>query len=184
MRWRECIRERVIKYMGSIGKQSVNIFSGFGKDTYADEKIRTIITDFKNKYGDSKTEYGIVIDDTGKITSRVGGTKNAVDMVAGKGKLSVHNHPSGSTMFSAKDLTLVGTDAGNGAKGAVIITSNGYAIIQTGANFKWMEFGSKFYNPDFREKWRLASDTQADTWLRNNQQKYGYKYTRVLNKDK
>ena len=156
--------------------------NGFGKDSISDNKIKDIIIDFQKKYANSDSEYGIVIDSSGKITDKIGGNKKSVDMVAGKDKLSVHNHPSGNTMFSAKDLTLVGTDGMHGARGAVIVTNNGIAIIQTGKDFKALEFGSRFYNPSFREKWDFASDKQCDEWLTKNQTKYNYKYTRINTK--
>lgn len=159
-----------------------SIPSGFGKNSVAEEKIKDIITDFQKNHADSKSEYGLVISSDGKITNSVGGNKKSVDMVAGKDKLSVHNHPSGNTMFSAKDLTLIGTDGMNGAKGAVIVTKDGIAIIQTGKDFKGLEFGSVFYNPNFREKWNWASDKQCDEWLKKNQTKYNYKYTRINTK--
>lgn len=129
------------------------------------------LKNFANKYKNADHEYGVAVDDDGFVHKHVEGGAHSVTLVAKKGEMMLHNHPSGSN-FS--DLDLINT-AKEASKGIVAVGSKKtYSFVKTN-KFKAKEFIKAVK----KAKWpkNLGYNEGADWWLRRNAKEYGYKYT-------
>ena len=87
----------------------------------------------------------------------------------------IHNHPSGGA-FSGADLT--STASLKRTKGIIASGKNYDYKFEKGTHFKASAFTkavntAKFKGSDY--------DDAVDKWLKKNQKKYGYKYSRTKN---
>ena len=87
----------------------------------------------------------------------------------------VHNHPSGGA-FSDSDLISMSMQT---RTSGIIASGKKYDYkIEKGSHFKASAFTKAVKNAKMKGK---DYDDAADKWLKANQKKYGYKYTRTKN---
>lgn len=142
--------------------------------------VEAVLGRFQDKYGNADREYGVLVDANGYVKEHNKGEKHSVGFLANaseqKGGTFIHNHPSGSN-FSDTDLH---TFANSNVKSVVATSSNSktkgtYQISKTD-KFKAKEFDKAIG----KAKWdtsKYGYNDGADWWLKQNQKKYGYKYT-------
>lgn len=87
----------------------------------------------------------------------------------------IHNHPSGGA-FSDSDLISVSMQTR--AKGIIASGKNYDYKFEKGTHFKASSFTKAVKSAKMKGK---DYDDAVDKWLKNNQSKYGYKYTRIKN---
>lgn len=163
--------------------------SGFQKalpPALANTKIKAksldgALEEFKKNHLNSDHEWAYEVDANGYVHQYIEGSRSSVAIGAnakvGKGQktMIIHNHPSGGA-FSDSDLLSVSMQ--RRAKG----------IIASGKNYDYkFEKTSHFNASSFTKAVKGAKmkgssyDDAVDKWLKANQKKYGYKYSRTKN---
>ena len=137
--------------------------------------VDSVLKRFLNKYGEANREYAIAVDENGYVHQHIKGGKHSVGISGDKNEIIIHNHPSGSN-FSKADLENV---ASTKARGIIASSSNGttkgtYKFIKND-NFKSKEFMKALG----KAKWEQSKgyNKGVNDWLKQNQKKYGYKYS-------
>lgn len=155
------------------GETLLNAELNYG--TAPGNSIKAVLGRFRDKYGESDTEYGAAVDEQGYVHKLNHGGKTSVGIHGNEGETVIHNHPSGGN-FSDTDLITAATTRAKG----VIATSSNPKInatyhFQKNQNFKPSAFVKAVRNA----KWpkNLSYDKGADWWLKKNQRAYGYKYS-------
>lgn len=139
--------------------------------------IDAVLGRFQDKYGNAKKEYGIAVDDLGYVHEHIKGGKTSVGVKGGEGQTIIHNHPSGGN-FSDSDLLSVASTKNKG----IIATSSNTNKKATYRFEKTNKFKAKeFIKAVKKAQWltSMSYDKGADWWLKNNADKYGYKYSSV-----
>lgn len=137
------------------------------------------IKEFETKYKDADKEYGISIDSNGFVYRHVSGGATSVAInAAGENHMIVHNHPSGGA-FSDSDLLSTAKD--KNAKGIIASGSNTksrerYTFIKN-KNFDSNGFSKAIKSAKWPTKYNY--DDGASWWLKKNQKKYGYEFSRI-----
>lgn len=139
------------------------------------------LAEFKRNHLLANREFAYEVDDNGYVHQYVKGASSSVAISSrakvGKGQktMIIHNHPSGGA-FS--DADLISTAADRRSKG----------IIASGKNHDYkFEKGSHFNAQSFTKAVKTAKmtgkdyDDAVDKWLKKNQKKFGYKYSRTKN---
>ena len=152
---------------------------------YANTQIKSktldgALAEFKKKHLLANREWAYEVDENGYVHQYVRGEAHAVaiggsNTSKNRKTIIVHNHPSGGA-FS--DADLISTAMDRKSKG----------IIASGKNYDYkMEKGTHFKANSFTKAVRTATltgkdyDDAVDKWLKKNQKKYGYKYSRTKN---
>lgn len=139
------------------------------------------LAEFKRNHLLSNREFAYEVDGDGYVHQYVRGAAHSVAIASnakvrkGDRTMIIHNHPSGSA-FS--DADLISTAADRRSKG----------IIASGKNYDYkLEKGNHFNAQAFTRAVKTAKlsgkdyNDAADKWLKKNQKKYGYTYTRTKN---
>ena len=137
--------------------------------------VDSVLRRFLDKYGNANREYAIAVDENGYAYQHIKGGKHSVGIEGDKGQIVIHNHPSGSN-FSKADLENV---ASTKAKGVIATSSNKstkgtYTFIKND-NFKAKDFMKGLNKAEWDAK--KGYNKGVSDWLKQNQKKYGYKYT-------
>lgn len=150
---------------------------------YANTQIKSktlegALTEFKRNHLLSDHEFAYEIDGDGYVSQYVEGQAHSVGIGSSRNvrdSMIIHNHPNGGA-FS--DADLLSTSMDNRSKG----------IIASGKNYDYkFEKGTHFKANEFTKAVRTAKmkgtdyDSAVDSWLKSNQKKYGYKYSRTKN---
>ena len=139
------------------------------------------MAEFKRNHLNSDHEWAYEVDSNGYVHQYVEGATSSVGIGArakvGKGQktMIIHNHPSGGA-FSDSDLLSV--SAQRQAKGIIASGKNHDYKLEKGTHFKAEAFSKAVKNAKMSGK---SYDDAVDKWLRKNQKKYGYKYSRTKN---
>lgn len=139
------------------------------------------LAEFKRNHLNSDHEWAYEVDSNGYVHQYVEGARSSVSIGAGakvrrgEGTMIIHNHPSGSA-FSNQDLY------------AFAAQKRASGIIASGKNYDYkITKGTHFKAEAFTKAIKTARMTgtdyndAVDKWLKNNQKKYGYKYSRTKN---
>lgn len=139
------------------------------------------LEEFKRNHLDSDHEWAYEVDASGYVHQYIEGSSSSVAIGAnakvGKGQktMIIHNHPSGGA-FSDSDLLSV--SAQSRAKGIIASGKKYDYKFEKGSHFNASAFTKAVKNAKMKGK---DYDDAADKWLKANQKKYGYKYTRTKN---
>lgn len=139
---------------------------------------------FADAHANADIEHGIVVDAQGFATKYRHGNAGSISGLSGNGnEIAVHNHPKdGWPTFSKEDVinTAMGT-----RRGIVAVSSKQGRTAETAKYAGTYSFvkGTHFDAAGFIKgvnKAKLSGkdyNDAVDKWLRNNQRKYGYKYS-------
>lgn len=131
---------------------------------------------FRKQHDNSDTEHGMTVDRDGFVNGYNHGGATAVAFPRyNKGDLMVHNHPSGGH-FSDTDLLSMSKVS---VRGVVATNPKGYYKVEKSNHFKAEAFARGVRNAKMKGK---SYDDAVDRWLKQNQKKYGYKYTNYKDK--
>lgn len=139
------------------------------------------LKEFKRNHLLAKREFAYEVDDNGYVHQYVKGDAHSVGIGAnakvarGRKTMIIHNHPSGGA-FS--DADLISVSAQGRAKGIIASGKKHDYKFEKGTHFKAQEFTKAVKTAKMTGK---DYDDAADKWLRANQKKYGYKYSRTKN---
>lgn len=143
------------------------------------KNFESALQEFRAKHVRSNHEWAYEVDSNGYVHQYVEGNRTSVN-ISGRAKVPksertmiIHNHPGGGA-FSDSDLLHT----------AAVARERG--IIASGKKYDYVfEKGDKFKAQSFTRAVKKAEmqgknyDDAVDKWLRKNQTKYGYKYTRI-----
>ena len=139
------------------------------------------LAEFKRNHLLSDHEWAYEVDSNGYVHQYVEGATSSVGIYAGakvaRGQktMIIHNHPSGGA-FSDSDL--IAASMQTRAKGIIASGKNYDYKFEKGTHFKASAFTKAVKSAKMKGK---DYDDAADKWLKANQKKYGYKYTRTKN---
>lgn len=153
---------------------------------YANTKIKAktldgALAEFKRNHLLADHEFAYEVDSNGYVHQYIEGQAHSVGIFAGakvrKGErtMIVHNHPSGGA-FSDSDLITMSMQTR--AKGIIASGKNHDYKVEKGTHFKASAFIKAVKNARPKGK---DYDDAVDKWLKANQKKYGYKYSRTKN---
>lgn len=152
---------------------------------YANTKIKNkslegALAEFKRNHLLADKEFAYEVDDQGFVHQYVAGGPTSVGIWGSntsknRSTMIIHNHPSGGA-FSDSDLISASMD--RRAKGIIASGKNYDYKFEKGTHFKASEFTKAVKSATLTGK--DYSDA-ADKWLKKNQKKYGYKYSRTKN---
>ena len=153
---------------------------------YANTQIKSktldgALAEFKRNHLLADHEFAYEVDSNGYVHQYIEGQAHSVGIFAGakvrRGEqtMLIHNHPSGGA-FSDSDLISVSMQAR--AKGIIASGKNHDYKFEKGSHFKPLDFVKAVKNATIKGK---DYDDAVDKWLKANQKKYGYKYTRTKN---
>ncbi len=152
---------------------------------YANTKIKSktfegALAEFKRNHMLSDREFAYEIDSQGYVHQYVRGDRSSVAIGTGRhtrkrDTMIVHNHPSGGA-FSDADLLSTAMD--RRSKGIIASGKKHDYIFEKGTHFKTNEFSKAVKRAKMKGK---DYDDAVDKWLKRNQKKYGYKYSRSKN---
>lgn len=153
---------------------------------YANTKIKAktldgALAEFKRNHLLADHEFAYEVDENGYVHQYVEGKAHSVGIWSnakvGKGQktMIIHNHPSGGA-FSDSDLISTAMDARS--KGIIASGKNHDYKFEKGGHFKASAFTKAVKNAKMKGK---DYDDAVDKWLKANQKKYGYTYTRTKN---
>lgn len=140
---------------------------------------------FGKKFINADREYAGVIDENGFAVQYTKGKKTSVQHLEKAGAYSIHNHPSKVLNAKSKGKAVYynapsGADLRNWAlgrgKGTIVVASGNKTMYQ-------MTKAKKFNAKEFVKGMKKAKSTgnydkDVDSWLKQNQKNYGYKYTK------
>lgn len=131
-------------------------------------------------------EHGIVVDALGFATKYRHGNAGSISGLSGdRSEIAIHNHPKdGWPTFSKEDVINTAMDT---RRGIVAVSSKQGRSAETAKYAGTYSFvqGNRFDASGFIKgvnKAKLSGkdyNDAVDKWLRNNQKKYGYKYSYI-----
>ena len=139
------------------------------------------LAEFKRNHLLANREFAYEVDGNGYVHQYVKGGAHSVAIGAsaklGRGHRSmiIHNHPSGGA-FSDADLISISSQ--RRAKGIIASGKNYDYKLEKGTHFKAQEFTKAVKSAKMKGK---DYDDAVDKWLKKNQKKYGYTYSRTKN---
>lgn len=139
------------------------------------------LAEFKRNHLLANREFAYEVDDNGYVHQYVKGGAHSVGISSGakvaRGRktMIIHNHPGGGA-FSDSDL--LSTAADRRSKGIVASGKKHDYTFEKGTHFKAQDFSRAVRNAKMTGK---DYDDAVDKWLKKNQKKYGYKYSRTKN---
>lgn len=139
------------------------------------------LAEFKNNHLNSNREWAYEVDSNGYVHQYVRGAAHSVGIGAsakvarGEKTMIIHNHPSGGA-FSDSDLLSVASQ--RRAKGIIASGKNYDYKLTKGTHFKADSFSKAVKNAKMTGK---DYDDAVNKWLKANQKKYGYTYSRTKN---
>ena len=181
--------ESTHKWRGAGGNGNGNGDGGDILPARANVKIKSktlegALAEFKKNHLLANREFAYEVDSNGYVHQYVRGDSTSVNigsrakMRKGERTMIIHNHPNGSA-FSPEDM--LSTAADRRSKG----------IIASGKNYDYkFEKGTHFNASSFTKAVEKAKrngikgkdiNDAVDKWLKKNQKKYGYKYSRTKN---
>lgn len=166
------------------GGSNKNLLPAQANTRIKSKSLDGALAEFKRNHLLSNREFAYEVDEDGYVHQYIRGGNSSVGISSGakvrRGDrtMIIHNHPNGSA-FSPADM--LSTAADRRAKG----------IIASGKNYDYkFEKGTRFKAAEFTQAVRRAEkkglpgkdiNDAVDRFLRENQKKYGYKYTRTKN---
>lgn len=146
----------------------------------ANTKIKTktyeeALKQFQTKFANSDHEYAYEIDRQGYVHAFNEGGKHAVNVanMTSRNNIIVHNHPSGGHFSDADLLNMAQTRT----SGVVAVgNKKTYTVTKNGGHFKATEFTKAVKTAKMKGK---DYDDAVHKFLKANQKKYGYTYTRT-----
>lgn len=122
----------------------------------------------------STSQFYSEVDGQGYVHQYVEGNKSSVRIGSrGRNTIILHNHPNGGD-FSDADLISTAMDR---QSSAIVASGKKYDyIFKKGTHFKSNSFVKAVKTATMSGK---DYDTAVNNWLKKNQKKYGYKYSRV-----
>lgn len=152
---------------------------------YANTKIKSktfdgALAEFKKNHLLGNREFAYEVDENGYVHQYIQGDKTSVPIgtsrnVRNRTTMIIHNHPSGGA-FS--DADLISTALDGKSKGIIASGKKHDYKFEKGTHFKATEFTKAVKTAKMKGK---DYDDAVDKWLKNNQKKYGFKYSRTKN---
>lgn len=150
---------------------------------YANTKIKAktldgALAEFKRNHLLADREFAYEVDDQGFVHQYKKGGSSSVAISSSRnarGSIIIHNHPSGGA-FSDSDLISTASDQRN--KGIIASGKDHDYKFEKGSHFKASQFIQAVKTAKMKGK---DYDDAVDKWMKNNQKKYGYKYSRTKN---
>lgn len=145
------------------------------------KSLEGALAEFKRKHLDSDHEWAYEVDSNGYVHQYVEGDTSSVAISGsarlrrGESSMIIHNHPGGGA-FSDSDLLSV---SANKREKGIIASGKGYDYkFEKGTHFKAAQFTKAVKTARMSGR---DYDDAVDKWLKKNQKKYGYKYSRTKN---
>lgn len=129
---------------------------------------------FRNAHATAKEEHLVAMDDDGFVSTYQHGGKSSVGFTPNQvaGKHVIHNHPGGSHFSKADLQALASTDSKS-----ITATSRKMTVrVEKGKNFDAKGFSKAL---DTAKTTQTDYNKAVDRFLKSNQKKYGYKYTKT-----
>ena len=152
---------------------------------YANTKIKSktfdgALAEFKKNHLLADREFAYEVDENGDVHQYIQGAAHSVGIgtsrnVRNRTTMIIHNHPSGGA-FS--DADLISTALDGKSKGIIASGKKHDYKFEKGTHFKATEFTKAVKTAKMKGK---DYDDAVDKWLKNNQKKYGFKYSRTKN---
>lgn len=145
------------------------------------KSLEGALAEFKRRHLDSDHEWAYEVDSNGYVHQYVEGDTSSVAISGsarlrrGESSMIIHNHPGGGA-FSDSDLLSV--SANRQEKGIIASGKNYDYKFEKGTHFKAAQFTKAVKTAVMSGK---DYDDAVDKWLKKNQSKYGYKYSRTKN---
>lgn len=156
--------------------KSHNLLPAYANTRIKSKTLESAMKEFQQKHKDSDHEWAYEVDDQGYVHQYIEGNKTSVAISSkSRNTMILHNHPSGGA-FSDSDL--ISTSMDRHSRGIVASGKKFDYVFQKGTHFKANEFIKAVKSAKMKGK---DYDDAVDKWLRKNQKKYGYKYTRNKN---
>jgi hypothetical protein len=170
------------KFSGSRGSgKSDAIPPAVANTKIKSKSLEGALAEFKRNHLLANREFSYSVDEDGYVTGYNRGQKSSVAVPShgkqGKGRknMIIHNHPSGGA-FSDADLKVMASD--KNAKGIIASGKKYDYKVEKGTHFKAQSFTKAVSNAKMKGK---DYDDAVDKWLKKNQKKYGYTYSRTKN---
>jgi len=166
---------------GNAQDDSNRLYPAMANTRIKSKTFEGALAEFKRNHLLANREFAYEVDSDGYVHKYNAGKAHSVGIGAyakvrrGEKTMLIHNHPSGGA-FS--DLDLINTSKQSKAKGIVASGKHYDYIFEKGTHFKAEAFIKAVRSAKMKGK--NYSDA-ADKWLKANQKKYGYKYTRNKN---
>nr|DAJ65624.1 MAG TPA: protein of unknown function DUF2466 [Caudoviricetes sp.] len=156
------------------GDKSRGLLPAYANTRIKTKNIETAMRDFRKNHVDSDHEWAYEVDGQGYVHQYVEGNKSSVRIGSrGRNTIILHNHPNGGA-FSDADLISTAMDR---QSSAIVASGKKYDyIFKKGTHFKSNSFVKAVKTATMSGK---DYDTAVNNWLKKNQKKYGYKYSRV-----
>ena len=174
---------------GSAGNETGGDGSPYIPPAVANTKIKSkslegALAEFKRNHLLSNREYAYSVDEDGYVTGyNIGGehsvyTPSHGKQAKGRTNMIIHNHPSGGA-FSTADMYSVAAD--RGAKGIIASGKNYDYVLKKGTHFNAQGFTKAVKQAEKSGIKGKSVDDAVDKWLKKNQKKYCYTYSRTKN---
>lgn len=163
---------------GGAGGSDTQLLPAYANTKIKSKSLEGALAEFKRNHLLSDHEWAYEVDDQGFVHQYVEGQAHSVGIWSSRnarGSMIIHNHPSGGA-FSDSDLL------------SVSMQRRTKGIIASGKNYDYtFKKGTHFDASGFMKAVKTAQmkgkdyDDAVDKWLRKNQRKYGYTYSRSKN---
>lgn len=163
------------------GNNSTPLLPAYANTKIKEKSLEGALAEFKRNHMLADHEFAYEVDSNGYVHQYVEGARSSVGIGAnakvrkGEQTMIIHNHPSGGA-FSDSDLISVSMQGR--AKGIIASGKNHDYKFEKGGHFKASQFIKAVKNAKMKGK---DYDDAVDKWLKANQKKYGYKYSRTKN---
>lgn len=147
-----------------------SIHAAYMNTATKERSVEGAIKAFGDKYRNADHEYGATVDNLGYTYNHVEGNQHSVNIHGDRGKVILHNHPSGGN-FSKADMQVI---ARGREKGIVASGKHGDYVFMKGSHFDSAAFEKAINKARPRGK---NYDDAIGKWLKANQEKYGYTYS-------
>lgn len=163
------------------GKNDKSLLPAQANVRIKNKSLEGALNEFKRKHLDSDHEWAYEVDSNGYVHQYVEGARSSVAIGAGakvrrgEGTMIIHNHPSGGA-FSDEDLYSFANQ--RNSKGFIASGKRYDYKIEKGTHFKAQQFTKAVRTAKMRG---TDYDDAVNKWLKANQKKYGYRYSRTKN---
>lgn len=166
---------------GQGGRDGKPLLPAYANTQIKNKSLEGALAEFKRNHLLADHEFAYEVDSNGYVHQYIEGARSSVAIGAsakvrkGEQTMIIHNHPSGGA-FSDSDLISVSMQGR--AKGIIASGKNHDYKFEKGGHFKASQFIKAVKTAKMKGK---DYDDAVDKWLKANQKKYGYKYTRTKN---
>lgn len=163
------------------GSGSSSLFPAIANTKIKSKSLEGALGEFKRNHLLANREFAYEVDSDGFVHQYKKGLLHSVSISSsakvrrGDTTMIIHNHPGGGA-FSDSDL--LSTSSNKRSKGIIASGKDYDYKFEKGSHFKAAQFAKAVKSAKIKGK---TYDDAVDKWMRANQKKYGYKYTRTKN---